>query len=209
MIITLNILKSAGVYDAEIETLYNEKRDEWASCINNSMSVMGEVLSWVGHWNFDKPSFSDFQAFALAATSLLLQEDDTSFKGEIGGAFDGMWDVMRFERNPTFTFPYAYFARYAAETKHRIKECIEDLRDFPNPDQKIAYTSLRDDTDEVQPLANRVTNTNYWKSSPFRRALPPHDVFKHPQTGARQQLAGQDYLLAYWMGRYFKLIPEH
>ncbi|NIP97885.1 MAG: hypothetical protein GWO24_32440, partial [Akkermansiaceae bacterium] len=69
--------------------------------------------------------------------------------------------------------------------------------------------SGRDDTDEVQPLANRVTNSYYWKSSPFRRAVPPHDPALHPERGSRLHYAGADYLIAYWLGRFYGSIPRH
>lgn len=206
MIITLNALKSMSAYDANIKSIYEDKSESWGSRIDFSMSMVGWFMYTVGHWNFEKPSYSDMQAFGFAATSLLLQEPNSELADDIENALDGLWTVMNWERNANVTIPYYYFVKGC--TGRGMNDIIEDLRDFPTAAQKIGVASGRDDTDEVQPLINRPTNSNYYKSSPYRRALPPHDPVVHPNTGAVQYFSGQDYLLTYWMGRYFRLVPE-
>ena len=120
---------------------------------------------------------------------------------------EGLWKFMKYERNPSFTLPYYYAANGVGITY--TNQIIEDLRQFPMPETKIAFMVIKKDTDKVQPLGNRTTNSHYWKSSPFRKQVSNSGKSLHPKTGAFKQYSGQDYLLAYWLGRYLNVVPRN
>jgi hypothetical protein len=207
-VLVLHMLRSASFYDDEINTIYEEKAKRWPSGVGSTMDILGEVIENVCRSDFDKPSFSDMAAYGLATLSIHLQEDRRFILKPLNRGLKGLWEFMRYERNPCFTLPY-FIAR---PREAIIKDLLEDLHGFPMPDQKIQYQlgkNGKEDTHDVQPLVNRPTNVNYWKSNPYRklvnRAAKPA---AHPKTGARQQYSGQDYLLAYWLGRYLKAFPQ-
>lgn len=207
MALVLNGLRSAGEYDSRLMELYEEKAILWSDNIGLSMEAVGEFVKSLGHWRIGKPSYSDMQAYALASMSLLLQEDRRDFTKGYKRGMSGLWEYMRYERNAPFTLTYVALVR--PDQAGRVAEVLEDLRDFPGSDMKVMRGGPRRDGSHVQPLANRPVNTNYWKSSPFRHITGPQDIpVLHPTTGAELQMAAMDYLLAYWMGRYFGLIPE-
>lgn len=203
MVIVLAILRSAGEYDPEIMATYTKEAKDWKAGLEYSFKVLGFAVKKVGHWKIGKPSYSDMEAVGFAATALYLWGMDADLEKAVAGGLSGLWGYMRWERNPCFSIPYKKWVDPAIE----IADVIQDLKDFPTPEQKVARASQRDDTDEVQPLCNRVTNSNYWKSSPFRRALPPHDPTKN-ERGSQYYYSGQDYLVSYWLGRFLGIIPE-
>jgi len=98
-------------------------------------------------------------------------------------------------------FSIPYIATIRPNETVRMEHVVEDLRDFPI--EKYQALTGKDETHYIQPLANRPMSSNYWKSSPW-------DVIKNPpppRTGDELAYAGMDYLIAYWMGRYFGLVP--
>ena len=189
-----------------LNTLYEIKSKEWAPGIGTSLEIVGEIVAKAGHWKLQKPSFSDMQLFGTACFIIMLQEDRREIRKGIHRGMRGLWEYMRYERNPLFTLPYALARRHEAAA--RAGDIIEDLRAFPLPKDKIAREFGKKDTDKVQPLANRTTNTHYWKSSPFRKARYVGKEIRHPSTNAIQYYSGQDYLVAYWLGRFLNLVPD-
>lgn len=198
-VVALSVLASAAPYDERIAETYEEKLDAWTSGAW-TLDVLGRLIRSVGHRWIGKPSYSDMQLIALGATAFLLQEDRREYRRYARNALTGLWHFVEQERNAPFTICYAALVRNREGTA-RIEEIIEDLHDFPI--SKRPSTSGRESTGSVQPLSNRPISTNYWKSSPFRVVRKPVG----PPNGI--VYGGQDYLLAYWMGRYFGLVPAH
>lgn len=207
-LVIANALKSAGAYDSNLNHVYNDMIKEWHEGIGTSMEITGEVIHAIGHWKTNKPSYGDIGSFSLAALSFLLQEDRREYTKSVSRAMNGLWQFMRYERHPIFTFTYAGLVR-RQEGKKRIPPIIQDLRDFPDVDMKKRMSGGKKETDKVQPLANRQVNSIYWKSSPFAVVIHPQSVITHKETGDEYVYSGVDYMLAYWMGLYFDLIPKN
>jgi len=201
MVLVLAILRSAADYDPSIRDRFVIEARAWGPGIRLSLEALGFAIKKIGHWRLDKPSYSDMEAISFAATLLFLLEPTAPVMNDVKAGLSGLWSYMRWERNAPFSIVYKQYVDSTVD----ISGIIQDMNDFPTPDQKVARVSGRSDTDEVQPLCNRTTNTNYWKSSPFRRALPPHDASKHPKTGAIKYFSGTDYLIAYWTLKLFGL----
>lgn len=198
MILVLSILRAAGEYDPAIMAVYEKEAKAWAPGIKQSLAVLGFCIKKIGHWKIGKPSYSDMEAVAFAAVGHFLWEPQGLTAEAVNEGLAGLWGYMRWERNAAFSVPYKAMVDQAVA----LDDVQSDLQDFPLPAQKVQCASGRDDTDEVQPLCNRTMNSHYWKSSPFRRATPPHTPVMNSR-GARYHYSGQDYLIAYWMGRYF------
>lgn len=199
MLVVSSMLASAAPYDAEIAREYAARARAWAAPMGTSLATLGRLVRIAGHRNLGKPSYSDMQTAALAALGILLQDEDPERRHAVQVALAGLWRFTASERNAPFTLTYA--ALVAGDgAPEQMAELLEDLRAFPSDktERKVAWVQ----TDTPQPLARRPLNTNYWKSSPYRRVEGPVGA----PTG--RVYGGQDYLLAYWLGRYLKLLPE-
>jgi hypothetical protein len=82
------------------------------------------------------------------------------------------------------------------------EEALETLRMFPD-DKRLISNLETEDTHNVQPIANQVINSHYWKTDYFRKA-----TLTDASERMNVEYSGQDYLFVYWMGRYFGLISE-
>lgn len=208
-VLALHLMLSASPYDPEIRRIYDLKARDWAEGIGDSMEVLGELVSWLGRQNYDKPSHSDMAAFGMASMSILLQESRRDVVRSVRRGMTGVWQYMRYEVNPLFTIPYSLIR----ECPSRIDDVVMTLRRFPMPSEKRFYRfETVVDSSRVQPIHNRPPSSNYWKSSPYRRVAasavmtPPTPVLSH-RTGAEVVYSSQDYNLAYWMGRYVGAVP--
>jgi hypothetical protein len=197
MVCTLSMLRSAGAYDEALGRLYDEKVEQWGWRIASSLQALGTVLRTTGHSWIGKPSYSDLQCLALAGLTVLMQEDRAEPVEKIREGLAGPWAMVRYERNAPYTLCYAALVR-PGEADRPVAEMIQDLRDFPA--EKRQREVEKESTSRVQPLANRPFSSNYWKSSPYRRVVRVGKPIPSTYTG-------QDYLLVYWMGRYFGLVP--
>ncbi len=202
--VVLNMLVSAAPYDPELFALYEDLAPKWGPGIKQSMEVVGEAVKAVGHYKYDKPSFSDMQAFATAATCLMLQENRREIVRSVRGGLSGLWEFMRWENNPAFSL--AYYTMRPRDA--RMMAVLRLMRHFPGRDGKKAWHFEKRDTSRYQPIENRPPNAQYWKSSPFRFAkrVGP-GVNTHPETGDEQVYAATDYLYAYYLGRFLGALP--
>jgi hypothetical protein len=200
MAVTLHVLASAAPYDARYQVLYRDMMASWGGRMGFSLEALGEVIALLGHWRIDKPSYSDMQQLACASLSLFLQDDQEEHRKKVKHAVHGLWEYVQYERNLPYVLVYSAFIA-PGSVELELGEALEDLRDFP-ADKTPRAILEEEDTKEIQPLCNRPLNTHYWKSSPYRRVI---------REGEPLQLlySGQDYLLAYWLGRYLKLVPAH
>ena len=204
MMLDLHMLKAASWYDPYLAKRYQKYMKSWHWRINWSLNLLGRATRGIigdDHGTENRPSISDMQHLSLAYLSLYLQGGDRrKYMKHIYRGMYGIWNFMRYMRNPMFTIPY--YATVRGDEYTRMQEVIEDLRDFPLEKYETSEGGVI--TKFIQPLANRPFDTNYWKSSPFLAITkyPP------PRTGQEQVFSSVDYLLAYWMGRYFGVIPE-
>lgn len=198
MLGALSILASAAPYDARLRAVYEEKFDAWGDRAAESIRLFGRIERATRyHWH-NAPTHSNMHVLATATISLLMQETDRERTREIRRAARGLWHFLRFERHAPFTIGYtALVDRLDGEL--RLDEVVDDLRDFP--DDKRDRGESRETSSRIQPLANRPMSTHYWKSKPYYRAIPR----TRPPDG--RVFGAQDYLLAYWMGRYWGLVP--
>jgi len=204
----LSALCSASHYDADLAQLYETEAINWAPGLGDSMEAVGEAIKKIGHWTYGKPSYSDMQQFGVAAFVLLLQEDRREITKGVHKGMVGLWEYMRYERNPAFTLPYTLVR--PQEAAMRLPDIEDTLRSFPMPEDKMGFAFQKKETDTIQPIQNRPPNTMYWKSSPFRLALSVDrtNVNRHPTTNDPQHFMGADYTAVYWMGRYLEVLPE-
>ncbi|MCP3904118.1 MAG: hypothetical protein GY715_10845 [Planctomycetes bacterium] len=205
-VLVLQMLCAAAAYDADLAAEYDTRRGRWVSGIGWSLEVAGGWTESRGHWNkAANVSANDVQHFALAACALLLQDQRDPLAEEVRRGLVGWWRFMRHELNAVYTIVYAHFMEPDAEQRALIMAPIlDELRDFP-PVKRLAPPEdllelLEDTPGHVQPIANRMITDNYWKANPYRRVTA--HAPRHPKLHA----AGMDYLLAYWMGRYFDVI---
>lgn len=199
-LIVLSILSCARSHNNVYEALYDEQAQEYQRGIGASLKAAGEAIRLVGHSRIGKPSYSDMQLIGVAAFAYMLNEKRRPYLRGVHQGMEGLWKFMKYERNPLFTLPY--FLIRPKEAGPKIAHVIRDLRDFPSPADKIAREFDKEDTNKVQLLRNRTTNSHYWKSSPFRRANFAGPPILHPKTKAQKIFSGQDYLIAYWLARF-------
>ena len=203
--LALHVLCSARPYDCDIARVYERVARRWAPSIGNSMELVGEVIAAVGHWNFDRPSYSDMSAFSLAAFSLLLQEPRRPIARHVRRGLSGLWEFMRYEHNAMFTLPYST----VRPVDESVSAVVTSLRRFPMPEHKRAFPLGRVSSKRFQPIHNRPPSSNYWKSSPFRTIEADRIGVLADESCRVPYYASQDYTLAYWMGRYVGGVPAH
>ena len=135
----------------------------------------------------------------MAACSLLLNESRDTYTRPVTGSLKAWGRFMKHEANGVYTPVYAHWVMTDADERRTAMAPLADqLASFPI--DKV----LTDDVEQltarlVQPLANRPVDTNYWKANPFERAEETGQDFL-------MRAAGMDYLLSYWMSRYFDLL---
>lgn len=199
MTIVLALLRAAGEYDPYLMDLYQQETKAWGKTLGLSLQVVGYIISRIGHYKLGKPSYSDMAAIGQAASVLLMHEPDSKIAADVSRGLGGLWQYVRYERNPMFAFTYLGMLNKGEEPE-RIEEIIEDLRDFPN--KKQAHFGPNEESESTQPLRNRKISSHYWKSDPNGRITGE----QIPHEG--RFYSAQDYLLAYWWGRYLELVPE-
>lgn len=204
--ISLHALASAAPYDEPLRDEYEKRLGQWTDGLEFSMDLSGAWSKARGRWNrAANISDSDAQAFALAACSLLLQEDRDPHRARAQNALHGWWNFMQYELNAPFTLTYAAYVENDPQQRRAAAAGIEaELRDFPPekyvPNGRDVESKLEVTPGELQPIHNRPIDSNYWKASAYERVT-------ETERQTENRYAGMDYLLAYWMGRYFDLLP--
>jgi hypothetical protein len=200
MILVLSMLRAAGEYDEEMMGLYESELAKWSKNLKLSLKLLGFVISRIGHYRLDKPSYSDMELVSQAATLLYLYEGDSPATEVVGDGLKGMWSFVQYERNVPYILAYSLY--HPNDVSHQLVEALEDLRAFPDA-PKMAHGTTTEETASTQPLANRKMSSHYWKSDPSEKVVGT----PVPQPG--RFYGGQDYLMAYWFGRYLRLVPEN
>jgi len=205
--ISLHLLASAAPYDDELAVEYERRLEDWTPGLAWSLEVSGGWTRDRGPWNSDGVvGHSDAQGLALALVSLFIQEERPEHRETFRRAVAGWWRFMASELNAPYAIAYAQIVEDdPAERGSVMAPIVADLRDFP-PEKRLASneelaSKVEHTPGVVQPIHNRPVDANYWKASPYERIV----ATEHREQ--RWRAAGMDYLLAYWMGRYFDLIP--
>ena len=126
-------------------------------------------------------------------------EDDKEILRQVRYALGKVWQFLRYSRKTYISFIHAVMVGVSEEER---QQALETLRMFP--DDKRLISDLRiENTDSVQPIPNQNLSSHYWKSDYFRKAILTESSNK-----IDVEYSGQDYLFAYWMGRFYGLISE-
>ena len=160
---------------------------------------------------------SDDVLLYLAYLPLLMYEQDMEIRGYIAQSVRNSWEGDRHpgvkpEANPFYAFIMARFM----EDNSGVEDAINTLRWFPldakwNSDTIAAYEETFDFTfdptpqspepgpSEPIPVDRRIKDWSAWVQNPYHSA------------GTREkdnplEFNGHDYLLGYWMGRYYGYI---
>jgi hypothetical protein len=168
--------------------------------VATTLGALGDFYARIGRENAFG-HFSDDQAIYTNAFALLLNSDrkDEEVLDDVEYALEKMWQFLRYSLKSYMTFIQSLFSGVSNTERRRA---LIILWMFPNDKRAISNLEL-EDTHSVQPIPNQRINSHYWKTDYFRKAS---------LTAASQRLdaeySGQDYLVVYWMGRYFGLISE-
>ena len=167
-------------------------------------------------------NFNNFSMVATYLTDLIWYEIDPGRRAKVQAVLDS--EVMRADspramlkqQNAWFDFIWAAMKRLGPDSDGPAYDAVEDgvcaLRQFPaskaRPDKDPGATyphycdgRLGDSQAEHPvPVAERCPRTFLWWSSPYDRGACTADPaeIQHPA----------DYLLAYWMGRYYGFIDD-
>lgn len=163
---------------------------------------------------------SDDVLLFLAYVPLLMYEQDETIRSYIVESIQNSWEGSeRFpgvkpEGNPFYAFTMAWFLNDASG----VEDAVNTLRWFPldmkwNNDIIAKYEEKFDfrfdptprspapESDRVIPVDRRIRDWSAWVQDPYLSA--------GERTGRHaMEFNGHDYLLGYWMGRYYRLITS-
>ncbi len=152
--------------------------DEW----NHS----DDLLAFVTYWVLHRFAFTD------------------ELRARYAAAIRDHWDIERIERNPLWNFVYA--STGAAEFD--LEGALETLRQYPLEliDWAVA-NSHRSDIDRLAPNF-RGQQSAQWLPPDERPVMRwnGNPLVLDGGSGGHQELAGDEFLLPYWMGRYLGII---
>ena len=185
---------------------------------------LGESSQYIGE-NSCKSNWNNFSMQALSLHHLLWFEHDPQVRAPVQRHlqedFFAPADKARplaAQHNSFFDFIYAAHKALGPDSDGPALEAVEDavcmLRQFPAskharavtcPPEKCVLASCTDRNDGpildyAREVAERCTGTCLWWGSPYR----PGDCTEDRRT----VWPAADYLLAYWMGRYYGFVGE-
>lgn len=118
---------------------------------------------------------------------------------EIREAMDELWATFEPTSNPFFAFVQGITSDINLDS---LDEAVTALQMYP--EDKIRITDLIEiETASIQPLPNRPPVPHYWAESYFRQATKAVTSYE-----TNEYLAGQDYLVALWLGVRYGLITQ-
>lgn len=183
-----------------LQSEYEARLAEWGTGYAWPVHLVGWWTRVWGHWHRKgTPGHSNPQALAMAAYSFYLNEDNEVYRDTLKGALKGFWRFMKYEPNGIYTPIYLEIVgTEPADEKARMRVVIDELKSMPAEKRRV-IEERKTIARKVQPIHNRFVDRNYWKANPFERA-------RGPRVETNTRFAGMDFLLSYWMGRYFQLI---
>jgi len=167
--------------------------------VATTLGGMGNLYAEKGRHVFGH--FSDDQAIYTNAFVLFLNSDDEDEEIllDVEYVLEKMWQFLRYSRKSYMTFIQAVLSEVSDEER---EQAFETLRMYPD-DKRLISNLESEETKSVQPIANQKINSHYWKADYFKKAS-----LTEGSERMDVEHSGQDYLFAYWMGRYFGLISE-
>jgi len=208
-LIALSLLKTAGRVSGDktyLNSYQNLVREGYAHQTVGARDPWWEFFAGINH--------SDNNLAFLAYFTLLLYEENPKLLSLYQKSLNRAWKVVRGEGNPFFTWIYHALIGEGQNDHLAIEDALENLRRFPkdrvdwpvrNSDRKnICKAWFSDRKSKPQacfplPLDERPTSSFEWRENPYRLDGPG---------GGGVRFSGVDYLLAYWMGRYYGFVGE-
>jgi len=208
-LIGLSILKMALRVSGEETYLHSYARlvrEGYAHRAVRARDPWWEFFSGINH--------SDNNLAFLAYYTLLFNEKNPKLISLFQKSLDRGWKVVRGEGNPFFTWIFHALIGEEQKDQLAIDDALESLRRFPkerrdlpvkNSDRKnLCKAWFSDRKGEPQacfplPLDERPTSSFEWRENPYRLDGPGK---------GRVRFSGVDYLLAYWMGRYYGFVGK-
>ncbi|MBI4600989.1 MAG: hypothetical protein HY721_03425 [Planctomycetes bacterium] len=172
-----------------------------------------EIAYWAHFTVLGVPNRVNDNMAYLALHPLLLLEKDRRVLEALAAGERRTWRAVRDDRNAFFAFVHAL-----RDPGGGAASGVEALREFPEDKVEWPVDLTREGFDFPRALLNtrkgeprttrgvplhlRARSSSFWASDPFRLAG------NLARLGDRET-SGQDYLLAYWMGRYHGFVrPE-
>jgi hypothetical protein len=156
-------------------------------------------------------NYSDEELALLSFYPLMNAETDPGLRRQYQDVLTKVWERVRAEKNPLWDFIYAqgtgatdYDCADATDSLRRIPLSTiswtvknsqrDDLKIMPNPDRFGAEQAQ-------SAMVPNERSVDKWNSNPFEL---------DGGNGGRSEDEGAFFLLPYWFGRYYHLIPcEH
>ena len=166
----------------------------------------------------------------LALVPLLLLEKDPKIVAALRRGERRSWSHMSHEHNAFFAFVHAALvgevqdgddglqASSVVAPQTVVRHGLEALRQFPENKVQwpidltregfdFSYAWIRGDhcapkSTRPVPLYLRSRSSNFWGSDPYR-------LVANLQGDGNVDSSGQDYLLAYWLGRYYQFVSPN
>ncbi|MCC7380417.1 MAG: hypothetical protein IT384_01200 [Deltaproteobacteria bacterium] len=222
-LLALSWLRTAAAVtqDARLERYYQSclVQDDLSSCERPAITTDDSYLVHLGAMGLDldcMTNWNNHHMAQLAMFGLLQYERDPALRRRYQEVLArGLWDSgdprpMRVQENAMFTLFYEINRDPASPPPDaELEQAICLLKRFPvEKTQRAVDTTrypevCRDRSDEpltgvVIPLEERPIGNYLWKKNPYKMLQEPEEP--------RAVDSPEDFLLAYWVGRYFGII---
>ncbi len=214
---------AAGVGGIKYKNFYEncllQKKGRYECIKNEDPSPYTDYLGNIG-LNLDcKTNWNNHNMAQISMFHIIQNEDDTELKEYYQDILhQQLWDAddprpMKVQQNPLYTFFYAVNKSDKYDfPRNELSDAICVLQLFPETKYQYAVDTLnryntvcydRSDeplTDVIIPINEYGTDNFLWIRNPYKLKIEPEDklLIESPE----------DYLLAYWMGRYYGFISE-
>jgi hypothetical protein len=153
-------------------------------------------------------NYSDEELAFLSFYALLKYENDPGLRSQFQAALTRFWRSCEAERNPLWNFIYA---AGTGASDYDARDALETLERIP---LDTVYWTVKNSQRVDLPRAPR---TDRFREKQSLRALPPNERGVMKWNGNPFQLdclsegraedEGAFFLLPYWLGRFYKLLP--
>jgi hypothetical protein len=187
-LISLTIAKTAAVSTGQQEHIrfYNQLVQDGYP----------RITRWTYLGTFGKSNRVNANMAYVALYPLLLLENDQEIVKELRKGAQRTWSRVSEDHNVFFSFVHAAVVGDADDAKAKGREAIREF-----PDSKLAVATRKSESKSGQPtplnLRPYVSAGTFWVGDP--REVVGHLV-------GHVEIAGIDYLIAYWLGRYHGFI---
>lgn len=152
-----------------------------------------------------RDSYFKFNLDAISFYNLIRLETSTSLLAQYNTAYAVYWNAIKTHMNPHFNM---IDRALNGPNTARDAQTITDLNQFLQRPRRDMYVNLEgqfpscvsaDQSCNPIPIPRRVTTDFLWQRSPFQLVGGGSGVIEG---------AGIDYILPYWMGRYYKVVDD-